>query len=374
MELMQVKDMYQRIAIGLFVLGAATAQGAPSVTNISGTIADNQVITINGLGFGSNPLQIEWLGGTSGPIESGSNGSVFVSTGRRGWWEDGDSNQAIFDSRRAYSGRQALAFDPALGRHRDGRFGLIYDTGSNFRELYSSYVAYFDSGGATSGQWKMIRWCYTNSVVDSSIPNAYMSNWEGSTSDFFQVHAGGGDSLNHWFESSQVLPKTGGWYRVETYIRPSSSPTQSDGTFWARTTRVSDGQVQEQRFDSVKNYADGETNRYRYIVFQNYMGNDAYQGTPGPTKVWIDDLYVSQSQARVEICAASTWSQCRNKEIQQPLTWSANQITVRVNRGALSTLSGAYLYVVDSTGAANATGIPLVATRAANPATNVETR
>ena len=373
MLMAQVKDMSQRIAVGLFVVFAATAHGAPVVTNITGTVADNQVITINGLGFGTNPLQVEWLGGSSGPIESGTNGAVFVATGRRGWWEDGDSNQAIFDSRRAYSGRQSLAFDPALGRHQDGRFGLIYDTGSNFRELYSSYVAYFDNGGATSGQWKMIRWCHTNSVVDTSIPNAYMSNWEGNTSDFFQVHAGGGDSLNNWF-TSQILPRSGAWYRVETYIRPSSSPTQSDGIFWARTTRVSDGLVQEQRFNSVKNYADGEVNRYRYIVFQNYMGNDAYQGTPGPTKVWIDDLYVSQSQARVELCAAASWALCRNKEIQQPLTWSGSQITVRVNRGALPSLTGAFVYVVDSTGAANAVGIPLLATKAPDPATNVEAR
>jgi hypothetical protein len=370
---MQMKDMYQRIAAGVLIGFAAVAHGAPSVTGITGSIADNQVITINGLGFGANPLQVEWLGGSNGAIETGASGSVFVSSGRDGWWEDGDNNQALFDRRHAYSGSQALVFDPALGRHRDGRFGLIFDTGANFRELYSSYVAYFDSGGASDGQWKMIRWCYTNSVVDDSIPNAYMSNWAGTTSDFFQVHAGGGDSKNNWF-TSNILPQSGGWYRVETYIRPSSSPTQSDGVFWARTTRISDGLVQEQRFTDVKNYADSETRRYRYIVFQNYMGNGSYQGTPGPTKLWLDDIYVSQSQARVELCTSATWANCRRREIQPAVSWAGNQISVRVNRGGLPSLAGAYLYVVDSTGAANSVGIPVISTPAARPATNVEAR
>jgi hypothetical protein len=351
----------------------AAAHGAPSVTAITGTVADDQVITINGLGFGTNPLQSEWLGGSTGAIESGSSGSIFLSSQRSGWYEHGDNNQAIFDNRRAYSGRQSLAFDPTVARYHDGRFGLIYDTGSNFRELYSSYVSYLDSGGATEGQWKMIRWCYTNSVVDDSIPNAYISNWGTNPGDFFQVHAGGADSKNNWFDKN-ILPLPSAWYRVETYIRPSSMPTLSDGEFWVRTTRLSDGLVQEQRFTNIKNYNDSETQRYRYIVFQNYMGNLQYDGTPGPTKVWLDDIYVSQSQARVEMCTSPTWALCRKKEIQPLVSWSANKVSVKLNRGGLSSFTGAYLYVVDNTGAANAAGIPLTSVPAPKPPTNVDAR
>ena len=73
----------------------------------------------------------------------------------------------------------------------------------------------------------------------------------------------------------------------------------------------------------------------------------------------MDDIYISTSQARVEICEAAQWASCRKKEIQYPTAWADGRISVRLNKGGRSSLSGAYLYVVDSTGAANANGYPL---------------
>jgi hypothetical protein len=87
----------------------------------------------------------------------------------------------------------------------------------------------------------------------------------------------------------------------------------------------------------------------------------------------MDDIYISRTQARVEICDAPQWSACRKKELQYPTAWADGRITVRLNKGARSSLAGAYLYVVDSTGAANANGRPL-ATLAPSEATGVSTR
>lgn len=348
--------MLRSIAIGLIsTFAAAGTFAAPTVTSISGSVADNQTIVIDGTGFGSNPMNVQWLGGSSGVIESRPTGTSLLSSSLAKWSEDSSLDDSFIDSRRAYSGKQSIVFDPALARYKGARFGLIYDTGGNFGSVYSSYLAYFDHGTATNGQWKMIRYCYRNSVVDDSIPNAYMANWEGGPGDFFYIQAGGADTRQNWF-TNQVLPLSGAWYRVEAFFRPSSQTTAADGEFWVRTTRISDNLVQTQRFTNLKTYQDSEANRYRYVVLQNYMGNGDYGLL---TKLWLDDIYISEGQARVEVCSSATWAQCTKKEIQPPVTWSGNRISVKLNKGGLNSLSGTYLYVIDSTGTANANGYPL---------------
>jgi hypothetical protein len=72
----------------------------------------------------------------------------------------------------------------------------------------------------------------------------------------------------------------------------------------------------------------------------------------------------------VEVCDQATYSQCVNKEIQVPTSWSDGRITVRLNKGNKSQV-GAYLYVVDSTGAANSQGYRLGSTVAPREPTNI---
>lgn len=331
---------------------------APAITSISGTVADDQTIVISGSGFGANNMRVEWLGGSSGAIESGAVGSDFKDISRSGWAED--LFPGVFDTSRVYSGKNSLLFDSAA-MGNDGRFGMHYDTGSNFPELYTSYVTYFDNMGVSNGQWKMIRYNYTNSVMDTNTPNILLSNWSGAPGDMYTIFNGTatGSEGDRSIFMSNTLPPANGWYRFEAYIRPSSQAGASDGELWVRTTRISDGaQVGYGRYANVRTYSSGESKRYRYVTFQNYQGNGF--GSTG-TKVWMDDLYISQTQARVEICNAATWTACTKKDIQPPSAWADNRITVKVNKGGLGSLSGAYLYVVDGTGAVNSAGYPLVA-------------
>jgi hypothetical protein len=72
-----------------------------------------------------------------------------------------------------------------------------------------------------------------------------------------------------------------------------------------------------------------------------------------------DDIHISPSQARVEICESPTWAQCKDREIQPASSWNGTSITVKLNRGGLASLTKTYLYVVDENGAMNANGFPL---------------
>lgn len=358
----QVKVHFQLSLSAAILLGCSAASAAPAISAISGTIADDQTVTISGSGFSNNNMHVEWLGGTSGPIESIAAGSTFLSQSRTGWSEQ--LAPARIDSANVYSGRHSLIFDSAANGN-DGRFGMYYDTGSNFSELYTSYMAYLDNRGVTQGQWKMMRYCFKDSLTDDSTPNMLLSNWTNGPGDMYTIFNGtlSGPNDDRSIFMNNTLPPSMGWYRLEAYIRPSSQAGISDGELWVRTTRISDGaQVGNARYQNVLTYNSGETKRYRYVIFQNYQGSGF--GETG-TRAWMDDVYISQTQARVEICNASTWAACTKKDIQPPASWSDTRITVKLNKGTLSDLSAAYVYVVDGSGAVNATGFPLSAGAAA---------
>jgi hypothetical protein len=76
--------------------------------------------------------------------------------------------------------------------------------------------------------------------------------------------------------------------------------------------------------------------------------------------VYVDNLYVDNTLARVEIGNAATYSGSTYREIQIPqTTWSSNSIHIKVNTGTFSNGQAAYLYVSDSSGNINANGFPI---------------
>ena len=80
---------------------------------------------------------------------------------------------------------------------------------------------------------------------------------------------------------------------------------------------------------------------------------------PNGSQVWMDDIYVDDTWARVMIGNASTFAASTVREIQIPSAWADGSITVTVNRGSFADLSSAYLYVIDASGTVNAAGFRL---------------
>ena len=74
---------------------------------------------------------------------------------------------------------------------------------------------------------------------------------------------------------------------------------------------------------------------------------------------YIDDIYMADSPARVEVCSEAAWSDRRRCEIQPSESWTSNSITVRVNQSSFAPSEPVYLYVVDASGAVNSAGYAL---------------
>jgi len=80
-----------------------------------------------------------------------------------------------------------------------------------------------------------------------------------------------------------------------------------------------------------------------------YITGNAYE--------YWDNLYIDNTQARVEIGNASTYATCTHREIQIPSAWAAGSITVTANTGSFAD-GAAYLFVIDGDGTASA-GYPI---------------
>jgi len=73
----------------------------------------------------------------------------------------------------------------------------------------------------------------------------------------------------------------------------------------------------------------------------------------------IDEVYIDNTFARVMVGDAATFTACAVREIQIPTAWSSNSITVIVKRNTFGLSATAYLYVIDSNGSPNSSGVPI---------------
>jgi len=95
-------------------------------------------------------------------------------------------------------------------------------------------------------------------------------------------------------------------------------------------------------------------------IYQEQVSN----GTQSGSLLYHDCLYVDDSYHRVIISDSSEWDETveSKQEIQLPITWTEDTITVEMRIGSLSNISDCFLYVFDALGVEplNTAGVPLV--------------
>lgn len=364
----------------IVLLCASSAFAAPAVTSVTGTVADGQGLTIYGSGFGSHTLNIVWTGGPSGLIESSPTGDIV--SGANGWTNGWGAEENIstadayyccaapeITTSIAHSGSKAIYshYGTAVTGWDNYDSGLWFDWrtrfGTDYSTLYISWWARYNQTGATDWQWKMYRFK----------PNTSNHLYEDTTGEFVAFPNPGylrelnfkdtGGSHTYWCSScgSQQLQNwVGGtleqnrWYRRDIFINPETNDSSNNGSFVHEIyDPANNGHAYAHNVDGNANI--GIISR-RWIVLHQYYGN--VTGTRN-AQMYMDDIYMSDTRARIEVCSESTWAARQHCEIQIPTEWAAGYITATVNRGSFAANASAYLYVVDSTGTANATGYPI---------------
>ena len=83
--------------------------------------------------------------------------------------------------------------------------------------------------------------------------------------------------------------------------------------------------------------------------------------------IMLSDLYIDSTQARIELCDAPKWPDCEIREPQPAIAWMDDEISVRINAGALPNLSSSFVYVITDSGITNWIGYPLDSIQRPNP-------
>lgn len=334
----------------LILLAPVMSFAAPAITGTSGTYSHGGTITISGSGFGTKSpakpaIWAPFEGASVGLDSSLSSQSLDV---------DASYSQSAADNPHARSTKaiRAIVYD---GTTKDSSpVGLIAN--ADYTSLY---------------------------VFNRRKYAGDFFPWSGMNYKHFRVYpTASGFYLPDWilvYSNYGLLPTGADRFATEVSgasYQPNMVESQATNNVWFTE------EVQAKTNDlgsangTVKVWRDGlqlfsktnivfqnatSTGVFRKMYVQNHAtflrigGPEFTYDQPPPTNayVYVDDLYMDITMARVMLGNASAFNACTHREPLIPTAWSTSSITAYFNQGAFSNGQNVYVFVVDSTGAAS---------------------
>ncbi len=144
------------------------------------------------------------------------------------------------------------------------------------------------------------------------------------------------------------------WHTVELYFKLSNPGGETNGVASFRLDSDFDEST------GIVTRKSGDSSLLEYFMFGQSVAKPAYA-----SESYIDDVYVDNTRARVEIGDNAIFANCTHREIQIPSDWSDNgnpgeaSITITLNRGSFDPCETYYLFIIDANGNINSTGYPI---------------
>jgi hypothetical protein len=351
--------------IALVAIGASSfiANGAladPLVLGISGEPVNGNTVVVSGLGFGANssPEPLIW-----DDFESGSNGIIIAGNAPNigNAWED---MYTATEQRPQYTSQNQRINSGLSSRHNYenaiGWYSALMYTNENLPKAFMSFWWRYDNTGPVWSR-NVKPWMVYGNLQSGNRPMVYvgMADSQGPLrTAVIDIDALPVDADTIWGET--ILPEIDEqWIRLEAWLE-LSTPGVADGTFQAWTHRPyasTPGIVLE--LDSGENQimTRASTGHWKQWHIGTYMAVDDPIEATG--NVQVDDIYISNTRARVEIGNANSWSDVTHREVQIARDWSDNSVSFELNQGGFESIAGKYLYVIDAQGRVNNIGLPL---------------
>jgi len=327
------------ISIAVAAALASQAHAAPTVTQASGTFSNGSSVTITGNSFGTKS--------TASPLvfdnfESGNNGSKLgLANAVVGKWQDGaGSEHPAYTTEQAHGGSKSVKLAA-----NENAYNLSVNQNGSFPVIYMDWWVRLNLLDNISRNWKPFR-IYGNDDR-MAVNDVVMCNGDG-----FSIINENAEAGFWWGEGGNF--NNNQWQHYQVMLRASSSAGSADGAArqYINGRLVSDHTGVVTRASSV---------HWSQIRIGHYWATSSVDGCSGNSgaNIYLDNVYVDTSWAHVELGNASTYAASTQREIQIPTSWSASSITFNVSTGAFASGSTAYVYVTDSNGAVNSTGIPV---------------
>lgn len=314
------------IALSL-VAGVARSDQNIAVTNVSGTLANGQTLTITGIGFGIKAPAAPLLWDD---FEGHTAGEGVVAPVVGSYTRTGDT---VYSQMDPYTGNMC-AFSPVRGSSAEP--GLISNwipdvELDGFASMKFKIIS--TAGDITPHNIKLIRLNASDPDPTHGYPNYNIGKDRGFL-NFSSI-------VNHGLLPGQVyaggfseLPNPTGWNSVSIWDH-LGTPDMANG-FVGREINGS----QYDRADIVS-LISGEPNLagLRSAYFCGYISHDGFD-----VDLYLDDLYADTTLARVLIIGTDGG----NHEMQIPVAWTSDSIQVTARPGRFAAGSQVQLIVYDS--------------------------
>ncbi len=323
----------------------------PQIDNIE---INGGMISIDGSSFKTkeNAEPLLW-----DDFENGVSGDLLANHSSY-WHGYSGGNGAEFSNSNSYSGN--LSSFNHINQSNNHGFKTNYFTFDGSEEVYISYQFRIEGTGNKAGVLKLSRITSDYSGEVSSVPHYNGPGDTGigtSASDvtnyLSMAHFNNGDFPVHNKRIGFGLAPDV-WQRYSTY-KKLSTPGNNDGEiFYTRNNKV-----------GWREYLLTRTQGFNFQLNSVTLGlMVANVRDDGNFYLNIDDIYIDNTLARVEVCDESSWRYIEEHgahcEIQIPQTWNDTTVDINVNRGIFQAGESAYLYVVDEDGAVNENGYHFV--------------
>ncbi len=327
------------------------ATARPVISAVSGTVADNQTITITGANFGakSPAAPILWA-----DFSSGINPS---SLGQRTAWSDIQNlvRTASLPPGAGTSNGAVGTWDTSTGDPHyvpSFSFGI---TKTYWTQVYVYAKRYFDFDATTNQKFFRIN---PNPVINRNDYvavyhkgwwTAFLNEGDDDNPDRLCETAAGMNcyTRNQWMSEEFIWQYAGG-----SGLNANGSPGAGSGII----DYTRDGVV----FKHMENINNGANTQSDLRMLDNFTPNNIPTDTPpNGSHVYMTDMYADDTYSRVMLGNAPTMAASTHREILIPSAWSATSISAVVNQGTFAAGSTAYLYVFDSSNTPNTSGYPV---------------
>jgi len=312
--------------------------GGPAVTTLSGEFTTGQQVRMTGKNFGvkspAAPLVFA-------DFETGLQPSPL---GQIRSWSDVESMQSSNEGANGTKGAKASDGDG------DWWFRVDRDdwTGDG-KKIYIHRRERVNFMATDPGQeWKI----WEMKPGSSDVPNLYVAPNTGRV-DVENLGAEGG----FW---GNFASKTMGWMSTEIQFQASSASNRKDGLLVLRSDGVEKARGSVMTRSSLS----------PRIMNTNFVVQGVASDTDGwnprwsnNNRMWVDNVYVDNTWARIMLGDAPTYAACRKFDVQVPAAWSDTTVTFVAQTGAFASGSRAYLYVFDKDGKWNENGVSVTVGR-----------
>ena len=343
-----MKRLFICLTILLF---SANCLADPSVSGHTGEASNGATVTISGSDFGSmDGSIISWDNFEAHSIGAQINGSSpVIGVNWSAMASDSNYTGMVYANEHVNSGSVAASIDWSIPNEKNiSAFG--WASQGPYTQLYITYWRYM-TGDYSSN----IEECHTGDGYSCNYKQFYLYGNSGQMPQGMPLIPAGTNSWGFYNnDGDQIMKWDWTWFqtrnkynRWEFWTKLNEPYTSSNGEIkvWLNAEKGIDSNTYQHR----------DVNG-AYIDFR--LGHMS-QGFGDSAKVWLDDLYIATTQARVELGNASTWTACTHREIQIPTSWSDTSIQTTMNHGGFHYDDTAYIYVVDSNGVYNASGSPV---------------